>query len=103
MVKREDREAARLAAREAAAQGLRQEWKVTFYEADEDGHRKEGGRAFTRYVTTSPFASAIPTAHAVFTALHHDPDVPEVDMMRYDIDKTQLVPQAVDEAQEQAR
>lgn len=81
------------AARAAAAKGLRQEWKVTFYEADEDGTRKLDGQAFTRFIMTSPFASARPTAHTVFVHLHGDPNVPEVDMVDYDIEKTALVPE----------
>lgn len=86
-------------ARAAAERGDRQEWKVTFYEIDEYSEtRIDGGRKFTLFPTTSPFASARPTTHAMFLFLHGDPEIPPVHMTDYDIEKTRLVSAKEDKA-----
>ncbi|MGZ2355723.1 hypothetical protein LRE75_03285, partial [Streptomyces sp. 372A] len=78
----------------AAREGLRKEWKVTFYECDEDGLRKTGPQAAAhiRYVTALPTWSERVVAHAVFHHLRADPSVSEVDMIDYDIEPIGLVP-----------
>ncbi|MGW4180377.1 hypothetical protein [Streptomyces rubiginosohelvolus] len=77
----------------AVREGLRKEWKVTFYECDEDGNRKTGPQeaAHTRHVTALPTWSERVVAHTVFHLLRADPSVPEVDMIDYDIEPLGLV------------
>ncbi len=85
--------------RQAARNGMRQEWKATFYETDDTGERKTGTAAVahTRYVTTHPLASPRVAGHAVFHALLRDPHVPEVHMTDYDIERTRLLTPEEDE------
>ncbi|BDT39500.1 hypothetical protein [Streptomyces yaizuensis] len=84
----------------AVAAGLRQEWKVTFYEVGEDGERKTGDaeRAHVRYVTVPPTRTPRAVAHSVFTLLDSDPSVPEIDPTEYDIERTVLVTAQEDNA-----
>ncbi|MFJ9719980.1 hypothetical protein ACIRPQ_29310 [Streptomyces sp. NPDC101213] len=81
------------ALQKAQAEGLRQEWKATFFEVDDDGHRKVGPAEVSHVVDleTLPTMSARVVAHTAFVFLHNKPDVPEVHLTDYEIERGRLV------------
>ncbi|MET7816059.1 hypothetical protein ABZT26_35130 [Streptomyces sp. NPDC005395] len=81
----------------AQDEGLRQYWKATFFEVDEDGNRKVGPAEVAHVVDLETLPTMRPrsVAHTAFLFLHNHPDVPEVHVSDYEIERVRLAPPSV--------